>query len=542
MKNTIVLGSISLVSFFAAAAPARADVPAWCSAIGQNRIDRSQDLTHALDDNDPRNALKEIVGDLCKPDEAVTARLKDFDAARAKWSERLDLTEADWADVAAYATLGQGPRMNGEVRIDTKGREIGIGEGLKRAWSSFDPIDQFAMLNADAGPSGDMSLDHDYLADALGAKLSETGRLSYVRRCINNRRTNAVAWAMCQGDIDALDWKKLADELRDNKVYGGADKVRIRIIAAEVKAELPDHADQVKKLMASDPGYAKLFDIAAATRKEWVGRVKSDAALLDLALAMDDARATNSRKAFAGCDDTTWAAWKTAMASVPAKKFTGMHSDRENGKSILDQIMGPIVASPDLYLASVALNTCRTVGAEKRARADILVRALGDSLTRWPGFRGPRTATETAIMGAGIELDDRDAKLDFPGVNRSFRGGGGTRSGGGEGVVGSLKPTGPVTTLEFKKQMVKQQQCAQAKSTHRITQIRPDGTLIYESICTKWETVTVDKSDMPQKINPRYLAGIKPGMYVSTIEDVLVAAWAKPGAAAPSMIFDVPVK
>jgi hypothetical protein len=298
----------------------------------------------------------------------------------------------------------------------------------------------------------------------------------------------------------------------------------------------------VKKLIASDPGYGKLFEIAAATRKEWEGRAQSDAALLALAAEMDDARATKSRKAFAGCEDKTWAAWKTAMATVPAKKFEGMRDDRENGKSFVDTAMGPIVTNPSAYLASVAMLTCMTVGQERNAHHDILIRLLGDATQRWPGFRGPRTATQTAVLTAGIELDDRDAKLEFPEVFRPFDGGGGSRSGGGAGVIGSLKPNGKTTTVTFKKQMVKQVQCAEARRTNRITQIRPDGSLIYETVCVRNETVTVDKSDAPQQVNPRYLEGVKPGMFISIIEDVAVAAWAKPGTAAPSMVFGVALK
>lgn len=529
-----------MLAVFGFTTAARAEIPSWCSGLGNERIDVSQDYKRTLEDDDPRNALHELVGNFCKPDAEVTSRIKEFEAAREKWNQRLGLTEADWVDVAQYATLGQGPRMNGEIRINTNGQEMGIGSSLKRAWSSFDAINQYVMLGADAGPSNSLALDHDYLADSFGAKLTEVGRLAYVRNCI--KRSNNVHWAMCQGDVEALDFAKLATELRAVTAYNGADKTRVRIDAAEVKAALPEHADKVKKLIASNPGYAKMFTLAAATRKEWLARTTRDAALLDLAMTMDDARATNSRKAFADCDEKTWTAWKTAMATVPAKKFSGMHDEREQAKSFIDSAMGPIVSNPEVFLASVALNTCRTVGAEKRAKQDILVRALGDALSRWPGYRGPRTSTETAIMTAGIELDDRDAKLDFPGVSRPFAGGAGSRSGGAQGVVASLKPTGPDVTVAFKKQLVKQVQCAQVKYSHRVTQIRPDGTLVYEGTCVKNETVTVDKSDAPHKVSARYLTGVKPGMYVSIVEDVVTGAWAKPGGVTPSLVFGVPVK
>jgi hypothetical protein len=310
----------------------------------------------------------------------------------------------------------------------------------------------------------------------------------------------------------------------------------------DLKSKLPEHATKVKKLMASDPGYAKVFELADKARKEWGVRAGKDAALIELAAAMEDGRALNSKKAFAGCEDKTWAAWKDAMATVPAKKFEGMRDDRENGKSFLDSAMGPLVGNPSVYLASVAYTLCMTAGRDRDANQDVLLRALGDAMQRWPGFRGPRTSAHAAILGAGIEFDDRDAKLDYPDVTRSFGGGGGSHGGGGIGVIGSLKPAGKTVTVTFKKQMVKQVQCAQVKYTRRVTQIRSDGTLVYESICTKNETVIVDKSDAPQTVNAKYMVGVKPGMFFSNIEDVVLAVWNKPGAATPSMVFGVALK
>src|SRR5262249_55589665 len=151
--------------------------PAWCSGTGGKRVDTSGGVKDAIADDDPRNALKDLVGRICKPDDESKEHMQELEAARQKWSARLDLTEADWADVADYATLGQGERMNGQVRVNTNGQEIGIGETLKRPWTGFDAIDQFAMLSAEAGASGDLALDFNYLADSLGARLTETGRL-----------------------------------------------------------------------------------------------------------------------------------------------------------------------------------------------------------------------------------------------------------------------------------------------------------------------------------------------------------------------------
>jgi hypothetical protein len=90
--------------------------------------------------------------------------------------------------------------------------------------------------------------------------------------------------------------------------------------------------------------------------------------------------------------------------------------------------------------------------------------------------------------------------------------------------------------------MVRQVQCAEVRETNHAIQIRDDGSLIYAVTCVRNETVTVNKADEPQKVNPRYLDGVKPGMYVKIVEDVAVATWAKPGTPAPTMVFGVKLK
>jgi hypothetical protein len=502
--------------------------------LGGLRLDRRGEIKDIIEANDPRDALANLVAALCNPDSDVEDHRAQLESARKKWSSRLGLGDDDWVDVATYATLDQGARMAGLVKLHNDSEET-----RKRAWSSFDALDQYAMIANDIGASDSLTLDHNYFVDALGKRLTESGRFAYVARCI--AQSQPVQWAMCQGDIDRLEFKTLAAELHGNKVYGGEEKIRIRIEAAELRDRLVEHAAKVKKLTTSDPGYAKLFELAATTRRDWEERTSG--ALLDLVAQMDDARATRSRKPFDGCEDKTWAAWQSAVAEIPAKAFEGLHDNPRSGRSFLDAVLSPIVTTPNAYLASVARVTCMTVGQGDDARADLLTRFLGAQLVYWPGFRGPRTAAESAILGAGIRLDDRDAKLVYPRSNRPFGEPGGLSShGGGAGVIGRLRPSGKAVTVEFKAQMVKQVQCAEVRETNHAIQIRDDGSLIYAVTCVRNETVTVNKADEPQKANPRYLDGVKPGMYVKIVEDVTVATWAKPGSAAPTMVFGVKLK
>ena len=145
-------------------------------------------------------------------------------------------------------------------------------------------------------------------------------------------------------------------------------------------------------------------------------------------------------------------------------------------------------------------------------------------------------------MTAGIELDDRDARIEYPGVLRSWVARNSGSSGGGEGAVKSIKASGKSVRIEFVNIKKKQTVCIKGHHTRRITQIRSDGGLVYEYVCTKekTETITVPQAN-PQTVNARYAVGIKPGMFVSVTEDVVTAAYAK-GREVPSMVVGAPVK
>jgi hypothetical protein len=121
----------------------------------------------------------------------------------------------------------------------------------------------------------------------------------------------------------------------------------------------------VKKLLARDPVYAKLFELGKATTKSWNDNAKARADVLALVLAMDDARVTQSRKASAGCSEKTWAAFAAAISSVPAKRFENMRGNRDKRLSFLDDALGVALDSPDVYLAG---SQGRPTNAARRIR------------------------------------------------------------------------------------------------------------------------------------------------------------------------------
>src|SRR5215467_9853299 len=113
----LAVWSVPLVASFAFVAEASAGVPSFCAAVADARIDATGDYKSIAADEEPRNALRDLVGRMCKPDNDAEDHMDELEATRKKWSQRLELTEADWKDVAVYATLDQGARMSGSIGL-----------------------------------------------------------------------------------------------------------------------------------------------------------------------------------------------------------------------------------------------------------------------------------------------------------------------------------------------------------------------------------------------------------------------------------------
>lgn len=517
MNNRVFVTASLLIA--ASASSAMADVPAWCAKADGRLDSNSKD---AITGKDSSWALYYLVGATCKPDQEAQTLTKELAAARAKWSKKMDMTEQDWADVAEWASQDQGSRMNPRVPHEKK-----------NAWSKLSPVQQFGLIAGDFNDDGPA-----YSADALGGKLTEVGRFAWIHKCLNARDDEQpVVWAMCQPDIDAFDRKKFANEVRMDTAVTGSQRMAMRFLIEDYDQRIKDHAEAVKKLFAKDAGYQTVFKTAAQGYNDFA---KTDAAMIQLAADMEDARITNSRKAFEGCSDRAWPAWKKAVSAIPAKKFANFKREPGDENEIV-QAAGVIASDPAGYLATVSLYICEGLGGE-RGKMDYLIKAIGNTSSRWPGYRGPRTSAQTAVMANGVTLDDRDAKIDYPSARHAWMEQNMSSGGGGRGVVASVKVTGDKAVVTFKKEFEKQEQCTNWKSSNRITQITSSGSIIYESWCTASKSVTVDRSFGPQTVKARYVEGLKPGMVFTNTEDVAGVVYAKNGAKVPASVASAPLK
>ncbi|HEU0033720.1 MAG TPA: hypothetical protein VFQ53_24000 [Kofleriaceae bacterium] len=511
-----------------AAMPAVAAGPApssyaWCSGV-KPADDAS--TAYALQTQYPEVALGSIAAMLCHPDDKAGAQRDAIEAQRQAWMKRLGMTEQDWAtDVVAFANIRHTDRIS-----------LAVQPPKQVAWSKLDPIDQYAMLAKTTGDSAAFIVQpgaKEYLADALA--LTETGRVGYLEYCLHS--DNPVQWAVCQPDIDALDVGKLGGELRALK-RPAEDKMVVRVALAELQTKLVTHAGEVKAAVAKDDAYGKLFELARAARTEWTQQREGRRELLALVSELDDARATGSRKAGAGCSERAWPAFQRAIAALGGKAFDGVHGDREMARSFLDNAVGIVMRDPAGYLAANALASCES-------DSDLVTRALLDATQTWPGYRGPRTSAVSKIWLAGIELDQRGARLDM--IDTKLPLGFRDRQplafdGYADDVVASVKDEGDSVRLTFAKASELQSKCTSWIKTNRIARIRPDGTLEYETRCAQWIKQRVDTTSRPIAIAKRYAAGLRPGVFVMASSGIVEAVWTKPDAAQPIAAFGVALK
>jgi hypothetical protein len=517
LKLKTVFGSLVAMSLTASVASA---APDWCKDASNYGVSEATKYDWKwLEQDDASHAMRILVGAYCRPNQDTERDAKLVDAAFKNWSAKLSMSESDWADAVAYMNA----RYGGNLAVTNP----------KAGWSKWSPIDQY--IGIQASSSVNPPYDQSYVADALDDKLTALGRAAYVKYCVHSQSN--VAFAMCQADIDAYDRKAIAAELRSDATHDAWSKMSIRLDLYALDKKLAEHAKKVKALVASDQAYSKMFELAAAARKEFASKV--DPKLLELVLALDEAKLTKSRKASDGCFAKTWPAFQAAVSALPAKAYDGLIDDRLKARtSPMEQALALVVQSPNGYLAGSALYYCTSFDDKQ----DFLSRMLGVVMAYSPGYRGPRNAAHMAIRAANITLDDRDARLTYPDLTRSMSANA-SAGGGGKGEIAKVTIKGDTAVIEFANVKTKQQDCIKGHETRRLRQIQSDGTLVYEYVCDQWKTVTIDQPPFAaQTVKSIYATGLKKGMFVHTTEDVVTHAYAKNGAKVPAFIAGVAVK
>src|SRR5580704_2524138 len=146
----------------------------------------------------------------CSNDADVAQHRAELEQARAEWSKRLGMTDADWADVAPFVDA------NGSFTFDMSSKDL----------SQFTPIDQYAAIHSRFGGNV-MGPDLLYATDVFDGRMTETGRMAFLEWCIDDgslpRTENEMPkWAVCWSDVEKFDVGKALAEIKADTSHSGA--------------------------------------------------------------------------------------------------------------------------------------------------------------------------------------------------------------------------------------------------------------------------------------------------------------------------------
>lgn len=510
----------------------------WCAGVSdrQAQVTEGDKFSFNSDADDIAgggNALYDVAlascGHMSNDSDAYSGPLT---AARARWAKRLELTEADWKDVAAYTMLEQYDRQSMKIeRIDVK----------KRTYESLTPLEQFSIVqHGTSSGEGKQMIGGAWFADVLGAHLSATGRLSFLMQCIG--ATDPVVMAQCAPDAALFDAHKVFQELRADTSANAGARVEVRLFADSMRRAIPKLQARVATLVKQDPAYGKMFELATQTAKQWDAMYAAHDPNVDLALQMDNALVTNSRKAYEGCATRTREAWLRSVSAIPAKRFARMYDSSDGTQRFAKQGLPAVLQTPDAYLAGFAMVLCAGDANDDLLRE--LAARVAALCQRWAGNRGPRGGIVSAVTAADLKFDDRDVELKQPEDYREWMQAADPAKGGrgGIGVIAKLAPKGNKLHIEFVMIPGTEEACAEGGFSHRIEAIRGDGTVQYHYDCRKWKTVKTEKGSSPIDIDASFAGGVKAGMKVSISGGVVDAAWATAKSETPVIVFGAPVK
>ncbi|MBS1124324.1 MAG: hypothetical protein H6Q90_6552 [Deltaproteobacteria bacterium] len=528
LVKSFVMACASLIASFAGEQAASAGPPAWCG--GKSFDAGSYDVKESKR-SEPESAVRAIAKMLCTDTADMRPHHAAIEVDRQAWGKKLGMIEADWADAVEYIDNKDGnyPKINYSVTVITQ----------------LSPMDQYKLIKESAGGLGNGIggiNDPLYAADAIGPQLTEVGRLAFLEHCVKApiRHDSVREWAVCQGDVDEWDFAKFATQIRGDVVHDGATKMHLRVRALEVDDALKGYAIQRDRLFKADDAYKKMFEVAARGRTAWTKGIGANTKLIELVQSMESAKMSGSRKMFADCETKTAEALSTAVATIPAKAFTGMFDERmDPSGGFAYKAMPVLMANPQVHLAAIAFVLCQ----QSTSTGDW----LADGLDDLPGVRGPRNAATGEILNEKWVFDDVNAsELQPPRVRgRPYDRTGGTVNSAG-GIVTSVKVNKDVATVTLKKTSIKRTQCVKTHRTNRVTRIRDDGSLDYETICDKSGTVTIDTTWDPFDVAARYAPLLKPGVGFSLISHrkigEVIATWANAAATTPATVLGAKLK
>ncbi len=359
------------------------------------------------------------------------------------------------------------------------------------------------------------------LADELGPRLSQLGRMSYVAKCFGQGDADAKAallWAICGSDVAQVDLKKLQAELVAAKISEDSRTEVMELATSEL-----EHAKAIGVAVVAaakdDPGVASILKLHDTAVAEWTAFQAANQPLIDRYLALKDAvrSGKSNNKGFAGCYDATKGPFEKV---VKATKWPWQVQGDP-----MPFYVSYLEATTEGYFATVAYGACAysqhaageglyvAAANQKGGHARSGVRSITLALAYAETFK-PKFA-ERSLRFEDMKFEWQYG-MQMPGVQDRY-----SIMTPHEGTVAKLTPNGDSTTITFAKTTI--DACLQWQDTRQISSIDSSGNIYREKKCMK-------RGNIPNEIEPaeaptKYLAGIAKGVNVTIVGDFPVAAW-----------------
>jgi hypothetical protein len=406
--------------------------------------------------------------------------------------------------------------------VSTKRIEDVAAPDPKAALASWTPAQQWM-------PRGKWGSDYGYgnlsgaiaLADELGDRLGELGRVSLIAACFQHAKedaTSALIWAICGHDVTVLDLQKVRAELAAEGI-GPASHDEVMAEAGNWLATGKKVGAAVEAAAKDDPGVAALLRLGQAAREEWTAYASKNQDAIERFLALKDAvrSGKSNHKNYAGCYEATHPAFTKL---VRATRFPwDVQGDP------MPFHVSFVTATPAGYVTTVAYAAC-AFGQDPAGEA------LYTAAANQPGG-GARFGARSIALAKALAptfkpaFAERSLRLDgmafqwkygmtMPGANSITA----IMTPGG-GVVATMKPEGAVTKLNFRGNTV--DACLEWVETNRVAQVTPNGSVSYQKTCKRRGQIANQASAV--SVPTRYLGGISAGVNVLTVDNFPVVAW-----------------
>jgi hypothetical protein len=331
-------------------------------------------------------------------------------------------------------------------------------------------------------------------ADAIGDRLTESGRAVFVTNCLNEDHGQpegaAAFWAGCSVDAHKLDRAKYEAEIASFP----AD------FKKEALKELDELLEKVKQTDAKFADDRKLRAIAIdqppKVFAEWDAFDAANKPLVDAVRDVDTTYLEGGK--VKNCTEIMDEHWKRALRSVKPEKDAP-----------------PSDALTDTHAGSLA-----TVGMARCAQWDKnneLKEALFRALYVNPVGRGPRTAAFEAAVVAAKKING-NVRLPYTPVNSDFvaRAQGSRARPGSRYQVSSIAKidvNGDTAHLSFRKEWHDSAQCTKMAATGR-WRVNNNHELEQITSCVSFRAVHELENTSPEDIPAELATWLKPGMGV----------------------------